>query len=106
MVVLVTSNFLQCYSSKSYLRSAVSVVWLFQQGKPQGESYEAQVQQREAITGEGECYQVSLGVGDKHFDENHIQDDPFHQHPHEGHQEEVVDEDSHNLAVDGDRVTS
>ena len=94
------------FSILKHLRLDIAIVWLCWQSKPQGEGYEPQVQQREAITDEGECYQVSFGVGDKHFDENHIQDDPLHQHPHEGHQEEVVEENSHNLAVDGDRVAS
>ena len=30
----------------------------------------------------------------------HIEDDPLHQHPHEGDKEEVVEKDSYDLAVD------
>ena len=30
----------------------------------------------------------------------HIEDDPLHQHPHEGDKEEVVDEDSYYLTMD------
>ena len=41
----------------------------------------------------------------KHTHKNYIQDHTLHQHPHKGHQEEVVEEDSYGLAVDGDMVT-
>ena len=41
----------------------------------------------------------------KDTNEYHIENDPFHQHPHEGDQEEVVYENSSDLAVDGDHIT-
>ena len=37
--------------------------------------------------------------------EYHIENDPFHQHPHKGYQEEVVQQDSNNLAVDRSHIT-
>ena len=40
----------------------------------------------------------------KNEDQSHVQDHALHQHPHEGHKEEVVEEDSYDLAVDGDWV--
>jgi hypothetical protein len=40
------------------------------------------------------------------MNKNQIQDHSLHQHPHEGHQEEVVEEDRYHLAMDGDMVTT
>ena len=34
---------------------------------------------------------------------SHIEDHTLHQHPHEGDQEEVVEENSYDLAVDRDK---
>ena len=42
----------------------------------------------------------------KDSNKNQVQDHPLHQHPHEGHQEEVVEEDSDNLAINRDMVIS
>ena len=34
-------------------------------------------------------------VNIKHFDQSHIQHGSLHQHPHEGHQPEVMEKDCH-----------
>ena len=64
-----------------------------------------QIDQGNTITGYGEGKHISLSVKNKDFNEDDVQDHSLHQHPHEGHQEEVVEEDSYDLAVDGDMVT-
>ena len=51
------------------------------------------------IAGEGEGNEVSVLELDKHPDQSHVEYHPLHQHPHEGRQEEVVQQDSHCLAT-------
>ena len=59
------------------------------------------------IAGEGEGNEVSALELDEHPDQCHVEYHPLHQHPHEGHQEEVVQQDSHCLATNlGEREKS
>ena len=41
---------------------------------------------------------------DENSNKNNVQDHTLHQHPPEGDQEEVVEEDSYDLTVDGNMV--
>ena len=51
------------------------------------------------IAGKGEGDEVSVLVLDEDSDQSHVEHHPLHQHPHEGHQEEVVQQDGHYLAT-------
>ncbi len=85
------------------LRSTVAIAGGgCRQGIAYGQGEETQVEQWSTIAGHSEGQHVQLLALDKDLDQHHIEDHPFHQHPHEGDQEEVVEEDSHSLAVDGD----
>ena len=51
------------------------------------------------IAGKGEGDEVSVLVLDEDPDQSHVEHHPLHQHPHEGHQEEVVQQDGCYLAT-------
>ena len=51
------------------------------------------------IAGKGEGNEVSVLVLDEDPDQSHVEHHPLRQHPHEGHQEEVVQQDGHCLAT-------
>ena len=42
----------------------------------------------------------------KHSDQCEVKEHAFHEHPHEGDQEEIVKENSYDLAVDGYGITT
>ena len=50
------------------------------------------------ITDDCESDDVVLRLSDKHLDEGHVENHTLHQHPHEGHQERVVQYNSNSLA--------
>ena len=50
------------------------------------------------ITDDCESDDVVLRLSDKHLDEGHVEHHTLHQHPHEGHQERVVQYNSNRLA--------
>ena len=88
-----------------YLRISVAIIGLIRKKESQGYGYK-QVEEGDAIAGYGEGQHIRFGfrAGNEDIDKNDVQDHSLHQHPHEGHQEEVVEEDSYDLAVDGDVV--
>ena len=74
------------------------------QSKSQGQREKSDIQQWQAIADNSEGQDVIFGVCDEDLHQNKVHDHSFHQHPHEGDQEEIVKEHSNGLAVDGHMI--
>ena len=75
---------------KGYLRILVTIMRTVWCSKAKGESEQSHIKQRKTIAGQGESQYVAFFVDNKDTHKCHIEDNPLHQHPHEGDKEEVV----------------
>lgn len=68
--------------------------------KSEGQSQYSNIEKWKTITKYCEGYHISFVFRKKYFNQSQIQEDSLHQHPHEGNQVDVVEENGNNLTVD------